>query len=110
MVGLTWHLNKYEKLLIWNMNIKKAFYIFSFVMLGMLLQFLVHAGLEIWYIELLTKDFSTYSLGFSWPEWYLIHHVASVILLALGIGFGLWQGKLWWRKLYEEPGTKKIKQ
>jgi len=80
---------------------KRNIYIFAFVVLGILLQFLVHAGLEIWYIGLLIPDFDTYSLGFSWEQWIMIHTIGTVILLIVGVLLGLWQGKYWWKRIYE---------
>jgi hypothetical protein len=79
---------------------EKRIYITLFVFLGILLQFLIHAFLEIWYIDLLTFDFQKYSLGFSWSQWVFIHHIGSFILLLLGILFGFWQGRFWWNKIY----------
>ncbi len=79
---------------------KKVIYVISFVILGILLQFLLHAGLETWYIDLLIRDFPVYSLGFSWHQWYVIHVIFTVVLLVLGILFGFWQGNYWWPRLY----------
>ena len=84
---------------------KKAIYITAFTALGILLQFLVHAGVEIWYIGLLLADFPKYGFGFSWNTWVVIHHVGTVILFAAGVLTGFWQGKYWWRKIYEEQST-----
>lgn len=81
---------------------KKTAYIASFTFLGILLQLIIHGLVEVWYVGLLLKDFSKYGLGLSWNNWFLIHHIATVILLILGILFGFWQGKYWWRKIYEE--------
>lgn len=81
---------------------KKTAYIASFTFLGILLQLIIHGLVEVWYVGLLLKDFSRYGLGLSWNNWFLIHHIATVILLILGILFGFWQGKYWWRKIYEE--------
>jgi hypothetical protein len=80
---------------------KKVFYIICFTFLGILFQFLLHAGIEIWYIKLLVADFQKYSLGFSFSQLVLIHHIATVILLIAGALFGFWQGKYWWKRLYE---------
>ena len=80
---------------------KKKFYIGVFVVLGVLLQFLLHAGIEIWYIKLLLQGFPKYSLGLSWSQWFLIHHIGSIVLFIAGILFGFWQGNFWWRKIYE---------
>lgn len=81
---------------------KKTAYIASFTFLGILLQLIIHGLVEVWYVGLLLKDFSKYGLGLSWNNWFLIHHIATVILLILGILLGFWQGKYWWRKIYEE--------
>jgi len=80
---------------------KKIIYIICFSFLGVLLQFLIHAGIEVLYIKLLLSDFQKYSLGFSWDQWFLIHFIATIILLVIGILFGFWQGMYWWKRLYE---------
>lgn len=80
---------------------KKHFYIVCFTLLGVLLSFLVHAGIEIPAINLLISDFDRWSLGFSWNDWYTIHAVLSAVLLLAGAAFGFYQGMYWWRKLYE---------
>jgi len=80
---------------------KKRLYIFVFTVLGLLLQFLAHAGIEIWYIGLLLDNFQKYSLGFSWQQWLIIHHIGAIILFIAGFIFGFWQGKYWWHKMYE---------
>ena len=81
---------------------KKYVYIFLFTLLGVLLQFLIHAFVEIWYITLLLKDFPRYSLGLSWDHWLRIHDGGTVILLIGGILFGFFSGRFWWHKLYEK--------
>lgn len=82
-----------------DMN-KRTIYIFLFTLLGATLSLLVHAAIEIPVINLLTKDFDKYGLGFTWPQWYLIHGIVSVLLLLLGIIAGYRQGKYWWRAIY----------
>ena len=86
---------------------KKRIYIILFTLLGLEIQFLVHAWIEIWYIDLLLRDFEKYSFGLSWRQWFLIHHVASAILLIAGIALGFWQGKYWWRRIYEKNNLKR---
>ena len=81
---------------------KKKIYIILFIFLGILLQFLIHSLVETWYIGLLISDFPKYSLGFSWPQWFIIHHIGTVILFVAGVLFGFWQGKFWWRRIYEK--------
>ena len=85
-----------------NMKIKKIIYITLFTFFGSLLQLIVHGLVENWYINLLLSDFTKYSLGFSWTDWFVIHHVVTVILFVGGALFGVWQGKYWWRKIYQE--------
>ncbi len=80
---------------------KKVIYIILFTFLGILLQLLIHGLVEIWYIGLLTGNFSRYSFGLSWHQWFLFHHIATVILFFAGALFGFWQGKFWWRRIYE---------
>lgn len=80
---------------------KKIIYVVSFIILGILLQFLAHMLVEIWYIGLLIKNFELYGFGFSWDTWLVIHHVAATLLFFAGAVLGFWQGKFWWRKIYE---------
>ncbi|MFA4937492.1 MAG: hypothetical protein WC575_04400 [Patescibacteria group bacterium] len=86
---------------------KKFFYIAAFTVLGLLSQFLVHALVEIWYINLLLNDFVRYGFGWSWDTWYGIHTVGTWILVLLGTAFGYWQGRYWWVRLYDEQGKLK---
>jgi len=81
---------------------KKVIYIILFTFLGILLQFLIHGLIEVWYIGLLTSNFVKYGFGLSWSQWFIIHHIATVILFLVGALFGFWQGKLWWKRLYEK--------
>lgn len=87
---------------------KRTIYIIAFTFLGILLQFLVHGLVEIWYIGFLLKDFSTYGLGFSWEQWFLIHGISSIVLFLGGAAFGYWQGRYWWRRIYEEHSIRKF--
>ena len=80
--------------------IKKYIYIILFVFLGILLQFLVHSGVEMLYIHLLQSNFETWSFGLSWADWWRVHNIATVILLLLGIAAGFWAGKHFWEKIY----------
>lgn len=90
------------------MNIKRAIYISGFVVLGILVNFLVHATVEIWYINRLLADFNRYSLGFSWDEWVKIHNVGAIVLFVLGAAGGYGQGKYWWRIIYVENRLRRI--
>ena len=79
---------------------KRKLYIFCTILLGGLLQFLMHAGLEIWYLGLLEQNFAAYSMGFSWQQLLYIHHVLAVVLFFLGIAFGYKLGVVWWNIVY----------
>lgn len=79
----------------------KKIYIGFFVVFGFLLQLLLHAGIEIWYINLLISDFDRFGLGFSWDQWVLIHDVLGIAVLIIGIVLGYSQGKVWWQRIYE---------
>jgi len=63
---------------------KKIIYVFLFTFLGILVQFLIHALVEVWYIGLLLEDFPSYGLGFSWENWLMIHNVGAIILFLGG--------------------------
>ncbi len=88
---------------------KKTLYISLFTLLGIIVSFLIHAFLEISILNLLIKDFRKYGLGLSWSNWYLIHHIGSLILLMGGIVLGYKQGKYWWRVIYVEHKYRFIK-
>lgn len=81
---------------------KKTIYILAFVILGIFLQFLIHAGIEIWYINRLLENFAKYGLGFSWNFWFIIHYFFTILLFIIGVIFGFWQGQLWWEAIYEK--------
>ena len=83
---------------------KRIFYIFLFTVLGALLNFVIHGAIELPAVHFLKKDFVRYSLGLSWSDWFLIHHVFTAVLFVLGIGFGIWAGFHFWNTIY---GTKK---
>lgn len=79
---------------------KKTIYITAFTFLGVLLQFLLHAWVEIWYTNLLLKDFAAYGFGLSWQTWFAIHHILSILLLIAGLIFGYKSGQYWWKQIY----------
>jgi len=79
---------------------KRIFYIFLFTCLGLLLQQIAHALIEMGYIALLLRDWSTWSFGLSYETLLLVHHVCSVLLLALGVWLGYKGGVHFWQKIY----------
>lgn len=72
------------------------------MILGILVGFLIHALIEIIYINLLLSDFSKWGFGLAHSQWFTIHYYYSVITFVLGAGLGLWQGFYWWRIIYVE--------
>lgn len=71
---------------------KRIFYISCFTLLGILVQFLAHALLEIWYLNRYTP----------FDGWYTFHSVASAILFIAGAASGYWAGVHFWRVIYIE--------
>lgn len=88
-------------------TVKRIVYIVLFIVLGVLLQFLVHVALEYTYLKLLFRNFELYGFGLSWDTWFTIHHVSSIVLFFLGVAFGFWQGMYWWQRLYDTAGVKR---
>ena len=74
---------------------KKSIYIISFIVLGILLQFILHALIEVIALNLLLDSSDVF-----WDKWYLLHGIFTVLLLVGGIVFGYFQGKKWWQILY----------
>ncbi|MEX2052809.1 MAG: hypothetical protein WD898_01120 [Candidatus Paceibacterota bacterium] len=83
-------------------KLKKKIYILAFILFGIIIQFIIHAVVEGWYIILLVRDYDKYGFGLSWDSWFLIHHIFTLVLLVAGILFGWQQGKHWWHELYEK--------
>lgn len=79
---------------------KRTIYIALFTVLGIMVSFLIHAGIEIPVIFLLVKDFDRYGLGLTWDQWYMIHHIGAILLFILGVVGGFFQGKYWWEVIY----------
>jgi hypothetical protein len=81
---------------------KKTLYIALFIVLGILLAFIVHGLLEIWYVNRLLENFPKYSLGYTWVQLFRINNYIYMLLFVAGILFGNYQGRFWWRIVYEE--------
>ena len=63
-------------------------YIALFVLLGILVQFIIHAVLEVLVIAALVTNFERFNLGLTWSQWLLVHHIGSLVLLLGGAGIG----------------------
>ena len=72
---------------------KRKIYIVLFTVFGLLGAWLLHILLEIAIINLLTEDFNRYGLGLSWPSWFLIHNIGSVLLEVVGLIGGIYFGR-----------------
>lgn len=81
---------------------KKYLYYFLLVILGLLLSFLAHAGLEILALKMITSDLSKFGESYIWQNWELIHRIASIILTILGISIALVLAPRFWQILYVE--------
>lgn len=81
---------------------KRTIYIVLFSVLGIILQLLAHALIEMWYINLLLADFPRYGFGLTWETWVLIHNILTVVFFVAGAWIGYKEGIYWWRKIYEE--------
>ena len=79
---------------------KRTVYLICFTFLGILVAFIIHALVEIWYIKLLVRSFSTYGFGLSWATWFRLHWYWSVSMLLLGACLGYIKGKYWWQQIY----------
>lgn len=85
---------------------KKTVYIVSFITLGILIQFLLHALIEVWYIGLLVRDFATFGFGLSWDAWFMIHALLTALFFGAGAVCGFLAGKKWWHIIYIEQRYK----
>jgi hypothetical protein len=89
------------------MNVKKIIYIALTMILGLILSFIFHAVIEIFYIDhLLGKGIS--------PQPSLLTHQCylpsslQIILLLAGLLGGFFLGRTWWRIVYVERRRRKI--
>ncbi|MEK7151043.1 MAG: hypothetical protein AAB783_02490 [Patescibacteria group bacterium] len=83
-------------------SLKRKFYLFCTSILGVLLATIIHALIEGWYITLLISDFDIYSLGLSWPEWFVVHNIVAGTFWFFGVLGGYWLGVRWWQIVYIE--------
>lgn len=87
---------------------KRVIYIMAFTVLGIMLQMIVHVGIESWYIRLLVGNFERYNLGLSWSDWYIVHHALTAALLLAGTVFGYVQGVHWWNQVHVNGFRRKL--
>lgn len=77
---------------------QRVVYLGAFVLLGFLVQLVVHAVLEMAAIELLSRDFAAWSMGLTWDQLFLVHHISAIVLALLGIALGYDLGARAYRK------------
>ncbi len=74
-----------------QLNLKRLLYVGCFIVLGLLLQFLLRAGVE-------TAGISI----FGWTHWDRVHGALVVGFFALGAWWGYASGMKWWNVIYVE--------
>ena len=82
--------------------IKKYCYIVAFGFLGYLVSLLVHAGIEIPTLALITGEVGEYGNNWVWQNWEMLHRGVGIIITLLGVGGGLYLGQRFWQILYVE--------
>ena len=88
------------------MNTKKTVYIILTMILGLILSFIVHAAIEIFYINyLLEKEVLPQPSSLT-HQCYLPLSL-QIILLLVGLFCGYFLGHFWWRKVYIERKRQK---
>jgi hypothetical protein len=81
------------------MNLKKAIYIICAMILGFLVSLIIHAKLEIWYINQML-DSGIAPVSFCGREF--LPPLVSFLLAIFGLIFGYIVGQRWWQIVYVE--------
>ena len=81
---------------------KRYFYIVAFMLLGYLISFLVHAGIEILILSVIMGNYEVYGDSFFWWNWTLFHRVGGILLSLGGLSLGWFLGRKFWQILYVE--------
>jgi hypothetical protein len=89
-------------------NLKKMIYVLFTTIGGVLVSLLVHGVVELIITNLLLADFETYNLGLSWQEWFVLHDFLSLLLVALGVFYGVRVGLRWWKLVYNDGEAERI--
>lgn len=77
---------------------KHVIYLFASTGLGVLLGFLAHAGMEIWYL----RWADTNGTAITWYNGCALHPAIQIALPVLGALGGFFLGRWWWRMVYIE--------
>ena len=93
------------------MLMKKTFYIFLWVLVGLKASFIAHAVLEMAEIKyafaqgLIPNNLTFLGMGYCALPWG-----AQIVLLVLGAIGGFWAGLYFWKKVYGRENEKKSKK
>ena len=87
--------------------LKQIAYVAAFVFLGLLVAALIHAGLEIPTLLIITGDIDRYGESWLWQNWRLVHGLGGGLLWLAGAGVGYWLGRRYWRIVYIEKARRK---
>lgn len=81
---------------------KKACYLFLFIVFTLLVSLLIHGLVEITTLWLLTNNLDKFGESFVWQHWYTVHLVGGILLWGFGFAAGVWGGLHYWNMLYVE--------
>ncbi len=79
-------------------KIKKIVYLFFWVILGVILSFLVHALIELIYLNWAEKQGKVVS----WYNGCALNPFLQIAILVIGVCGGFVAGYFWWQKIYIE--------
>ena len=83
------------------MNLKKAVYIVLTMVLGLILSFILHAVIEIFYIDYFLDKGILVKPSALTSKCYL-PSILQIFLVLAGLLGGYFLGKFWWKKVYEK--------
>ena len=83
---------------------KKALYIFSFILFGLILATIVHAILELVALQIIFGNPEQFANTAWWRQWHFIHGAASNFLWLVGLIAGGHYGFKYWEPYGSKPG------
>jgi len=89
-----------------NKNLKKIIYVALFSFLVIEFHFLLAVLFKLLYNGLLEIDFNKYGFGMSMDRISSVLNDLFAIFLIWGGIFGFYQGRYWWREIYEADDGK----
>ena len=79
---------------------KKSLYLFLTALLGMLLFFILHRIVIFFYLYLLAGGYITTDMSFY--QFLVLDYASLLVVMVLGVWYGIWLGSYWFRKVYVE--------